>query len=521
LRATVEFPLKFGSGLYESVRSEAKKFIEVVKGKVSHLYDDCEGYIILRQIKSTSLKPLQKIIALSSNKYIEVSETDVKFKEGEPSNISVERSLLRIWMEQYVKSLEDNDLDLFLSTNRCVAVQHENDFTVCDEKLLRRSFEEYMELKNKLPVPKIPLPKVNEAFSDILPLKTYNMLYNPRQYLTLGFGIDYIRELSRKLTESDGLFGAAVALYLTLGLSRLADFNSILTTWNHNTKTIRDSVGSYYKFRKFRLEGFYAEAAVTKRTLEWIYEPDESNETAGGICPVLKHLTEMLEDSGSMVETYLIDATTMSKWLSKELVDIMHIDPPYYDVHRYSDFSEFFWPILKTSLEPILNVLFPKDHILINWSPESWEVPRESEVIAKINNEYLFEKKLTMVFNNVRSMLKDDGLFIIWFNHKEMKAWDVLARAIKNSGFIVTAIIPLVSEHPTRSITKGGKTGFSRALAIVTRKKGTLTIQNSTILKQFETYIKEAKILPNEKISNDEIETLIKAATRMLKIINQ
>ncbi|MEM3544347.1 MAG: hypothetical protein QXO45_00760 [Nitrososphaerota archaeon] len=271
--------------------------------------------------------------------------------------------------------MKEEDTTLLDILHKCLVVQTRKGFRIADEfdqQLLMKAFKEYLKIKPS--IPDVPLPADDEVFKDILPLERYSSLFNPRQALALGLIIKFVKERVKELVEREGEFGAAIGLYLALGIDRLADFNSIITTWNSNQATVRDSIGSYYKFRKFRLEGIYAEAIVPFRTLEWIFEPNTKNETTGGICPILRELCEKLEGKGNKIKVELRNVLELSKSFN-EKVSVINVDPPYYDQHIYSDFSEFFWPLLKVSLSNGSECLFKENH-LSSWSPSSWRPPK-------------------------------------------------------------------------------------------------------------------------------------------------
>jgi putative DNA methylase len=519
LRATIEFPAKYGLELWKRLVEEVKFLISYVSNKLSPYYESgIEGYIILRQVKLNSrVIPLQTIIQLSKDMFVEVrKDGSLSITKHKEKGI-MRRDLLKTWMEQHVSAME-GDLSYYENTHRCVAVQTEDGFRLADEadkELLLKAYSNYLTKLNLISIPNIDIPRDNEVFSDILPLRRYNMLFSPRQALALDILISYARSRIQELIEKEGEFGAALGLYLALGIDRVADFNSIITSWNYNTLTIRDGIGSYYKFRKFRLEGIYAEAIVPYRTLNWIYEPECNDRTAGGICPVVKELAEKLEDKKCQIKTYMCDVTKLSQHF-KNVADVINVDPPYYDQHIYSDFSEFFWPILKTVLEPAIPILFDK-RVLIDWTPESWTVPKSNEIIARDSNKKSFEVKLEAALKEMRGALKDDGLLVFWFSHRSMDAWKAVVEALGEAGFSITTIIPAPSEHPTRSITRGGQAGINRVLVIVARKRETVKERDlAEILNRFKDYILESKIYPGEIIPEEEVQLLTKAATYAL-----
>ncbi len=523
LKATLEFPAKYGKELYLSLRDESKKLIEYALRTLSPFYEKgVEGYIILRQVAlNCKVHPLTLTIPITPKSFISIKGENAEIVNGRAS-LATNRKLLSIWMQQHNDVLEGRNSKLLNIVHRCLVVQTKGGFRLADEssqELLWKALEEYDRIRP--PLPELPLPSDNNVFSDLLPLRKYNNLFNPRQALALGLLMEYLRRRIVELVDKKGEFGAALGLYLALGIDRLADFNSIITTWNANQATIRDSIGSYYKFRKFRLEGVYAEAIVPFRTLEWIFEPNAEGRTAGGICPIVKELCEKLEGKGDKVRVCLCNVMELSKHFH-EKVSVINVDPPYYDQHVYSDFSEFFWPLLKTALKDALDVLF-KENFLSSWNPSSWRVPREDEVISRRPKDKVFEIMLKKALIEMREVLDEDGLLILWFSHKKLEAWKAVVEALKEAGFKLTNIIPLVSEHPTRSITRGGRSCFSHVLILVARKKNSFSIDidREKMKNRIMEQAKKAKLYPSEKIREEELEIIASAVDLALSLTRE
>lgn len=512
LKATIYFPARYGGELYRRVREEAISLIDYAKEKLKDFYgEDAEGYIILRQVFfNGKIIPLASKVPLTSRDYILVEDDGAKLLKGK-SPLVCNRDFLPLWMRQHNQLMRGEDTTLLDTLHKCLVVQRRKGFRMAnefDQQLLRRAFKEYLNIKP--PLPDVPLPADNEVFKDILPLERYSSLFNPRQALALGLIIKFVKERVRELVEKEGEFGAAVGLYLALGIDRLADFNSIITTWNSNQATVRDSIGSYYKFRKFRLEGIYAEAIVPFRTLEWIFEPNVKDETTGGICPILRELCEKLEGKGNKIKVELRNVLELSKSFN-EKVSVINVDPPYYDQHIYSDFSEFFWPLIKVSLNDGLEHLF-KENYLSSWSPSSWRPPKEDEIVSRNPKNNLFEIKFEKALIEMKKVLRDDGLLVLWFSHRRLEAWRAVVRALRGAGFKLTNIIPLVSEHPTRSITKGGASGFSHVLILVARKsENTFTIDEEELKRRVIDQARKARLYPSEKIKDEELKIISSA----------
>ncbi len=522
LKATVEFPAKYGMKLYLRVRDEVEKLVDYAVRKLSLFYGkDVEGYIILRQVAlDNGVHPLASAIPLTPKSFVSIEGGDVKIVEGRAS-LATNRRLLSVWMQQHSDILEGKDGRLLDIVHRCLIVQTKKGFRLADEsdqELLRRAFEEYCKIKPILP--ECEIPSDNSVFEELLPLKRYSNLFSPRQALALGLLIEYVRNRIAELIEKEGEFGAAVGLYLALGIDRLADFNSVVTTWNANQATIRDSIGSYYKFRKFRLEGIYAEAIVPFRTLKWIFESSSIDRTAGGLCPILRELCEKLEGKGEKVKVCLCDVMELSKYF-QEKVSVINVDPPYYDQHIYSEFSEFFWPLLKLTLNDALKILF-KENYLSSWNPLNWRVPKEDEIVSRGSDKKMFELKLKKALMEMRKILDENGLLVLWFNHKRLEAWKAVIKALREAEFRLTNIIPLVSEHPTRSVTRSGNSGISHVLILVARKMSSpFHIDKEELKKRVIEQAKRAKLYPNDKLSSEELEVIRSAVNLAASLIEE
>ena len=515
LKATIEYPARYGRELYRKVRSEAVRLIEWARRSLGKYYrEHDEAYIIVRGVRCGRghVKPLAPEVKLSKNVVKRVSvEKPCNCKLLDPNGL---------WGRQHrhLMAFEKND-ELLFATHIYASKQVRGgfaDFRESDLELVSKAYQEYFELREHLVLPRAKIPRVNRAFSRIVSmgLDSFDMLLNPRQALAVGMISSYIRDRVRELYEVEGDFGVAVALYLAFGLSRVFNFNSILTTWNHHTKTIRDSFASYFSKRMFMVDSVYAEAIVPYRTLQWVFEPnsDEQKETGGGILPVLKELCEVLEGRGDRVEVYQGDALKLAQYFNKP-IDIIHVDPPYYDVHIYSDMSELSWNILRVVLEPVLDNLF-NNNLLSEWNPDKTTVPRANEIIARSKEEgYKFNILLNRFLSEAHKVLKDTGILVLWFSHRELKAWEILIESLARSGFSIVKVYPIVSEHPSRLVTRGGTKGFNRALIIVAKKRSQCKLLNTSELeKEIEKTVEEAiqnvyraKILTTSKPSKDEL----------------
>ncbi len=553
LKATIEYPAKYGMELAERVKEEANKLIFYIEKSLGHFYPNAtEGYIFSRGIccpKCGGLVPLIHNSEISGKHYIDFRfnkdersftpyiskfKTDIQhIKRGKIlcpycGNKIKKIDAYKIWTKNHIKILDDlvagkvKEEEILL-THILLVRQTRNGYKVADSSDIRAFLDSckylsshFNELRGFLPTDRIP--EENEVFK---PVRNYGIeywyqLFNPRQLLSIGLLVKYINERIEKIDPIDYI-GKASILYLALGASRVIDYNSILTTWKKGT--IRDTLGQYARNRKISYGEAYCEAIVPRRNIKWIFETESNKKTQGGIIPVLEEICKRLNGSSDRISVIHGDARRLSAY-TNEKFDLINVDPPYFDTHIYSDMSEYFWQILRLSLKPILNdesIFTSKE--LIEWSPESQNVPREGELIVRKtkNNskeqnkfdEIWYAKQMLEFFKESCITLKDDGLLIVWFTHKTLSAWKSIISALYGSGFYVTRIWPVTTELLTRLVAKKNNV-LDRTLIIVARKKNDIKIDMKTHAEKLAYEIVEA--LKEIGTSKKELETFLYAA---------
>lgn len=136
-----------------------------------------------------------------------------------------------------------------------------------------------------------------------------------------------------------------------------------------------------------------------------------------------------------------------SLWnISDESVDVIVMDPPYYDNVNYSELSDFFYVWLKRTAGCVVPELFTR-HL----------TDKDNEAIA---NQALFfgqkgakalagreyQQRMARIFEECRRVLKLNGIMTLMFTHKATGAWDALTKGLMEAGFIVTASWPINTE---------------------------------------------------------------------------
>ncbi|MEM1666517.1 MAG: DUF1156 domain-containing protein [Nitrososphaerota archaeon] len=379
--------------------------------------------------------------------------------------------------------LEEKMLNLHISLVKQVG----NSFqAIWDERIEKGKFvdalhalsNELLELQNYIPLDEISADNVWASTAVSKGLTKWYMLYNPRQLLAIAKLSKIVAETAEKLTSKDGEFGAAVATYIALALDKIIDYNTIATHWQGTgfktgiAHTLRGE--STLDFRKE-----YCEIKRVDEALMWTLEPDvaESDvltKTTGGVLPVLKFLCDEFRsaDAKEKVNVYLGDATQLSSILGIKSIDLINVDPPYFEQVIYSDRSEFFWVILRRSLAPALELLFKPNLKLSNWTWTSPTVPREREVVTydKEDTQGRFRKFFTDFITETSKVLKDDGVLTLWFTHPTALAWRVVSESLYQNGYVVPKVWPLQTEMKTRYKKHVNIVAQEMSLVIVGRK---------------------------------------------------
>lgn len=536
LKATVEFPAKYAdAGLFEETLKAAKVFIARAEEELGKYYTENDGYIFARGVRCPfcgGLIPVQgvapqitsasrfrrrylKIEFDKEKKTFTAETTDTKpAKPFEKRGNNIKCPYCDKWfqlrgkaeagqtafdkwfqeharllrsvveeLEQVTPEMEEKLLELHIPLvkqvgNTFIAIWGDEEEKNKFIHAFRDLSNEILELQDYIPIDEIPAENRWASTARNRGLTHWYMLFNPRQLLAVARLSKLVAEIADRLASKNGEFGVAVALYLAFAIDKMVDYNTIATHWQGTgfktgiAHTLRGE--STVDFRQE-----YAEAIPIYKNLPWALEPDiaesgELTKTAGGILPVLRFLTEEFRGAGlgDRVAVYLGDATRLSKILGAGTVDVVNVDPPYFEQVIYSDRSEFFWVILRRALRPVLELLFKPGLRLSGWSWTSPTVPREREVVTydKRDADGRFRRFFREFVKETFKVLKDDGVLVLWFTHPTDVAWRTIGESLYEAGYVVSKVWPLQTEMKTRYKKQVNVIAQETSLIIVARK---------------------------------------------------
>jgi len=158
-------------------------------------------------------------------------------------------------------------------------------------------------------------------------------------------------------------------------------------------------------------------------------------------------ITKLLNSSSSILlrdsslKIFCGTAAYMDK-ISDCSVDLVCMDPPYYDNVMYSEISDYFYVWQKRTLKELYPDYFNRRLTEKNEEAVANSVRHGS----KSKGKEAYESKMKEIFSECLRVLKDNGLMTLMFTHKSQDAWEALTRSLIEAGWIITSAFPVDSE---------------------------------------------------------------------------
>lgn len=325
-----------------------------------------------------------------------------------------------------------------------------------DVRLFESAERKFDELKDELPFPRDSIP--TEERSDPRPVnfgyRYYHQLFNKRQLLCLSLLYreithitdDQVREyllvaFSDALATNNMLCLYAFGYRKLTPLFGLHAFNVVNRPVENNVwgSTKRFGRGSFSNCARKMLRG----KDYAKNPYEIGYENGRPKRVVTGERVTASVTTDIERWYRGESQSLLLNrSSTNLQDLKAGSVDLILTDPPYYDNLSYSELSDFFYVWLRDYL--------PRDGRDVHSS----STPYQSALYVNGNDDpshLRFVRELTEIFVHCKRIMKPGGLIVFTFHHRDLEAWDALARVLLGAGLVVTNVFPVRSE---------GKSGF-------------------------------------------------------------
>jgi len=312
----------------------------------------------------------------------------------------------------------------------------------------------------------IPTEEVPEGLKTAEPrrygLRRWCDFFNPRQLLSHLVYLEKFNEAKQKLlrearSNEEREFAAVVVTYGAMVFDRCVDNNCLLSLWNLNRTAIAHAMG----LQGFPFKSSYAEWDHGRMLWPWATEK---------VLDALEELIELLPERPGDVRVLLGDAARIP--LPDKSVHCIVIDPPYYDNVMYGEVSDFFYVWLKRLVGDMYPEAFKGE--LTNKVDEAVANPAifrgapRGEARSLADEHYA--AKMEACFREMHRVLKDEGIMCVMFTHRKAEAWSGLTQALINAGFLFTASWPVHTE-PDSKFGKAEKGVLKVTVFLVSRKR--------------------------------------------------
>jgi len=237
-------------------------------------------------------------------------------------------------------------------------------------------------------------------------------------------------------------YANAVATYLGMATSRLADYGSTISTWMPDPKN----------------EGIRNTFARQAIAMTWDFaEANPFSDSSGNFGFMVRGVTRVLDEATATGSGTATQADAASRDYRSVVVST---DPPYYDNIGYSDLSDYFYVWLRRSLRHVVGDLF-----------STMLVPKAEELVAnpyrhggKDGASKFFEAGFESVFARARESAGDDYPITVYYAFKQQElnaegvtstGWSTMLEGMIRSGWSITATWPVRSERSGRMISVG------------------------------------------------------------------
>lgn len=341
------------------------------------------------------------------------------------------------------------------------------------------------------------IPNDRRWFSPpIYGMTTYADLFTPRQLVALTTFSDLVVAVRKQVRHDavvagmpdDGRalreggrqatgYGEAVAAYLGLAVSRLANFSSSLSSWNAASQGVRQTFG--------------------RQALPMMWDFCESSpfsNSSGNWLGLLQDPVKLLEKLPATHQgtVHLEDAQQQETSAGK----VVSTDPPYYDNMGWADLSDFFYVWLRRSLanqfpDLFLSITVPKAEELVatpyrhgnKSKAERFFLDGTARAMRRLALESHRAYPVTIYYAFKQSEQTD--------GKKVSTGWETFLEAIIKAGFSITGTWPIRTQRKSRPVGLGTN-ALASSIVLVCRKRATETA--AITRRQFQDAL--AKELP-------------------------
>jgi adenine-specific DNA methylase len=311
----------------------------------------------------------------------------------------------------------------------------------------------------------IPTESIPEGHKTMEPLR-FGMnrwcdMFTPRQLLGHLILVEELNRIKPDILQELGEErGRAVITYLQFMIDKGLDYNSKQTRWIPQRAIVSGTFGRH----DFSFKWTFGEMIFSGPNSGAAWGLSQVLDAYEGIAELVKPLCG--KPDGSSPPVTILHGTAANTGLQERSVDLICVDPPYYNNVQYAELSDYFYVWQRRTLTDIYPEVFRRR--LTNKNDEAVANPARDGSAKKAAKEY--ERLMGEIFNECRRVLKDDGILTIMFTHKTPEAWEALTRSLIEHGWTISSAMPVESEF-TNSQHIAGNAAASSSIFLSCRKR--------------------------------------------------
>ncbi len=507
LKATLDYPARFGPSLADDIRKWGNRWYELVKPKLqpffSPLPPDAQGAAYL-WARTVACPATGKPVPLSPNWWLRKGDKPVAVKliveagmevprfeivkgaqvgAADPDQGTVSRGVGRSpWTGEtvdgdYIKA--EAQAGRMGQTLYAVATKVSGGFRFrapTEEDLAAVEGAE-AELARKKPewiardlIPMEPFPGGNDNRPLQYGMPTWSDFFSPRQLLAMGTLQETLKGLETEMLAAMSEERAtALTAYCGLLFNKCPNYSSLLASWH----VARGVMRSVFDRHDFSFKWTFGEFDAAANLLPWAI--DQVRDAYKGLAELAAPTQMALDQTERRRPVEYLDirqgSATDLAYVRDNSIHNITVDPPYYDNVQYAELADFFYVWLKRSVGHLFPEFFTDE--LTNKDDEAVANPARFAALGRKRKalaEQDYEFKMEAAFREMHRVLRPDGSLTVMFTHKRVEAWDALASALIGAGFTIKASWPVHTESE-HSLHQAKKNAAASTILLACRKR--------------------------------------------------
>ena len=214
--------------------------------------------------------------------------------------------------------------------------------------------------------------------------------------------------------------------YLQFAIDKGVDYNSRQTRWEYTRGIVKGNFGRH----DFSLKWTFGEMIFSGPNSGAAWGLSQILDAYGGMSELMNNESRLSGDIHPDVIIINGTAAHMPQ-VKPESVDLICMDPPYYNNVQYAELSDFFYVWQKRTLHDLYPEYFRRR--LTDKQNEAVANPdRDGGAKAATEN---YQRLMSEIFAECCRVIAPDGIMTLMFTHKSQDAWETLTKSLINTGW--------------------------------------------------------------------------------------